>query len=112
LIDGRRRLTKVLGVALDEGADPVTATRVWFERDTLAQAEELTEEGSEPGFLEMLADMEAALTGLNEALIATASINEAIAAVATEAVNAWTRQTSRAVVCLRSSSLRTERRQN
>jgi hypothetical protein len=91
LIKARRRLISAIGTALTEGADPVTATRIWFE-DRIgsaaaveaAHAEQpaevaLTEE--EPGFLERLSELEDAVPSLTQTLQLAASILNGITEV-------------------------------
>jgi len=79
-VEARRRLTAAIGAGLENGGDPVTATRVWFESAAIISAqsgietEEETEDDT-PGFLEKMADMS---EGLDSANISLTAIPEVI----------------------------------
>lgn len=94
LVQARKDLSKALAANLDTGGDPVTATRIWFEaplvetRTTYADSSEVTEppiEDDEPGFLELLAEMEAGNQSLVQTLTAASSIIEDISGIYTGA---------------------------
>lgn len=96
LVQARKDLSKALAANLDNGGDPVTATRIWFEASSLesiaaeaatpiATAAEESGEDDTPGFLELLAQMETGTQSLVQTMSAAASIIEDISAVYTEA---------------------------
>lgn len=94
LVQARKDLSKSLAANLDTGGDPVTATRIWFEA-SLPESNTpppescgVVEEASdveEPGFLELLAEMETGTQSLTQTMTAAASIIEDISSVYTEA---------------------------
>lgn len=72
-IDLRDALSKALATGLRDGHDAVAATRVWYEEADEQLGTESAEparpiEGEEPGFLELLAQMEEALPRVAETL--------------------------------------------
>lgn len=89
LVQARKDLSKALAANLDTGGDPVTATRIWFEapsvesRSTGADVSEVVEarNDEEPGFLELLAEMETGNQSLAQTISAASSIIEDISAV-------------------------------
>jgi len=92
LVQARKDLAKALAANLDTGGDPVTATRIWFEAATAHQdrAEELMEssgeiEEEEPGFLELLVEMETGTQSLVQTMQAATSITEDISSTYLEA---------------------------
>jgi len=94
LVQARKDLSKSLATNLDTGGDPVTATRIWFEatlretelseRESAEVAEEVGDE-DEPGFLELLAEMETGTQSLTQTAGAATSIIEKIGTVFKEA---------------------------
>lgn len=95
LVQARKDLSKALAANFDTGGDPVTATRIWFESPTVEQLSSEVEEGAEkdvsaeeedaPGFLEMLAEMEAGTQSLVLTLSAATSIIQDVGTVYTQA---------------------------
>lgn len=94
IVQARKDLSKSLAANLDKGGDPVTATRIWFEATLLEtelsepESAEVAEEAGdedEPGFLELLAEMETGTQSLTQTMVAAASIIEEISTVYTEA---------------------------
>lgn len=83
-ISATRSLIAALAEGLEQGSDPVSATRVWLESldstsfrlATLEDGEDSTEE--EPGFLEQLADMEAGISDMTQTAERGSSILEEI----------------------------------
>ena len=74
LVSARRQLIATLAEGLEQGGDPVTATRVWLEStvsaDELSDTNGSEEFGSddEPGFLEDLANMESGIFEMQQTL--------------------------------------------
>lgn len=94
LVQARKDLSKSLAANLNTGGDPVTATRIWFEASLLEQklpepesAETANAASDEdtPGFLELLAEMEAGTQYLVQRMNAATFIMGDITAVYTEA---------------------------
>lgn len=94
LYKARTRLITAIGTALEEGTDPVTATRLWFEDrigsaasvDAKAADEEVADlpTEDEPGFLEKIAELEDAVPGLAQSLSLSSSILNGITETFTE----------------------------
>lgn len=94
LVQARKDLSKALAANLDTGGDPVTATRIWFEAPTVearatdsnsTEVAEAPTEDDEPGFLELLAEMETGNQSLVQTITAASSIIEDISAIYTGA---------------------------
>lgn len=94
LVQARKDLSKALAANLDTGGDPVTATRIWFEAPTVEarvagttsdEVAEAQSEDDEPGFLELLAEMETGNQSLVQTMSAASSIIEDISSVYTGA---------------------------
>jgi hypothetical protein len=69
-VDGRKKLQAMLTEVLENGSDPVTATRLWNMlagpiSAPLVDEENSTREVEEPGVFELLAEMEGAFPQLN-----------------------------------------------
>jgi hypothetical protein len=79
-ISAKRSLIAALAEGLEQGSDPVTATRVWFEVPSLPIAIFTSDEDGEgivedaPGFLELLADMEVAMVDMAQTGVRGSSI--------------------------------------
>ena len=86
-VSAKRSLLATLAEGLEQGADPVTATRVWLETgiEPLAgpppSSEELEKEDESPGFLEQLADMEVGLADMIQTAIRASAILEEISSI-------------------------------
>ncbi len=100
LIDARENLMETLRAALQGSATPVTATRLWSElepigSDTLAEvaarseAQEEDDSGEEAsaGFIDILAEGEAAITRMTEILQRQAQLMEDLTAITTDTAN-------------------------
>ncbi|WP_273453295.1 hypothetical protein [Nevskia ramosa] len=94
LVQARKDLSKALAANLDTGGDPVAATRIWFEAPSVearvpelspSVVNEVIDEDDAPGFLELLAEMEAGIQSLGQTITAAGSIVECIGTVYTEA---------------------------
>lgn len=94
LVQARKDLSKALAADLDSGGDPVTATRIWFEAPSVehretdpdsAEGTNAPDEDDEPGFLELLAEMETGTQSLVQTINAASSIIEDISGVYTNA---------------------------
>lgn len=84
LIEARKNLAKALAIGLEDGGDPVSATRIWFESPELSASSELAprevDDDDEVGFLEKLADLEDGMHGIVPILGNAARITEEITA--------------------------------
>ena len=86
-ISAKRSLLAALAEGLEQGSDPVTATRVWFEAGiaTTTDPGPIPEEpgvaDEPPGFLEQLADMEAGLTDMTQTAVRASTILEEITSI-------------------------------
>lgn len=81
LIEARKRLSQALAIGLQDGGDPVTATRIWFETDlpvAPAVPEDVGDSAEEVGFLEKLAEMEEGMAAATPNLHHIAAITEEI----------------------------------
>lgn len=94
LVQARKDLSRVLASTLDSGGDPVAATRIWFESllpavdvANTALASEASEAVIEdqPGFLELLAEMEDGNQSLTQIMTSATTIVEDISKVYSEA---------------------------
>lgn len=87
LVDARRKLAAAIAAGLEGGGDPVTATRVWFERGISAidTSETVVSEDSleEPGFLEKLAESSEGMSSAIMTLQTIAEINTEITELVT-----------------------------
>lgn len=98
LVQARKDLSKALAANLDSGGDPVAATRIWFEAPTVELSSSGQEspplgddEGAigddEPGFLELLSEMETGIQSLVQTMGAATTIIQDISAVYAEATD-------------------------
>lgn len=98
LVQARKDLSKALAATIDTGGDPVTATRIWFEAPPLVESRAPSADPAElagaaaeavdddePGFLELLAEMETGNQSLVQTMAAATSIIEEISAIYTDA---------------------------
>lgn len=73
IVEARRRLIETLASGLVSGGDPVTATRVWFEKNDsrdsgYSEAESPDINQEEPGFLEKIAETEDGIISIGQNL--------------------------------------------
>lgn len=86
-VSARRSLIAALADGLENGSDPVTATRVWLDASGQGDGPVSVGEGKDadpddsPGFLEKLADMEAGLADMAQTMVRGASIMSDISEV-------------------------------
>lgn len=87
-IDARRKLIAAIGAGLQDGGDPVAATRVWFETPAPSS---LTvgvitpeDEDDEPGSLEKLVDMSESLSAVSITLETLTGVITEITGIMTE----------------------------
>lgn len=87
LISAKRSLIAALAEGLEQGSDPVTATRIWLEMPSIENGIEshnpdvLDELNGQPGFLEQLADMEGGLADMTQTTIRGSAILEEISSI-------------------------------
>lgn len=78
LINACRKLTQAIAVGLEDGGDPVTATRVWFESSDLLDLPPKDgspdEQEDEPGFLEKIALAEEGMQSISATIQSATSI--------------------------------------
>lgn len=90
LVEARDALQRAIRVGIERGPRPVTATRVWFESSghTLAVLEtgEPEEQEEEPGFLDMLAEVEEAIPLLARVSEEITTVFEGLPALTDEAM--------------------------
>jgi hypothetical protein len=88
-IEAQRKLSAAIGAGLEGGADPVTATRIWFEAATPLlspqQSGEVDDDDDEPGYLEKLADLSSGLDAGSVSLDVITSIFREINGIVKEA---------------------------
>jgi hypothetical protein len=90
LVEARRRLSAAIASGLADGGDPVTATRVWFERVGVISPTEIAASGIDveeagddaPGFLEQIADMSEAMDSASTTLGAVTTVFNEIGEIA------------------------------
>lgn len=82
-VSAKRSLIAALAEGLEQGSDPVTATRVWLEipGDLDPTEDPDPDKEEEAGFLEQLADMEAGLSDMTQTAERSSSILDEIAAI-------------------------------
>jgi hypothetical protein len=86
-VSAKRSLIAALAEGLEQGSDPVTATRVWLEIPGTQSANltnELDDQSAtedEPGFLEQLAEMETGIADMTQTIVRGSSILEEITQV-------------------------------
>ncbi len=93
-VSAKRSLIAAIAEGLEQGADPVAATRIWFEMADSEDDENIYfgvdgtfgVEDEEPGFLEKLADTESGITEITSTLGRGAAIFTEIAEVLGEGV--------------------------
>lgn len=91
-VSAKRLLIAAIAEGLEQGADLVTATRIWFEIANIGEETESSEcdvassnpllaMDDEPGFLEKIADTESGITEIGTTLLRGAAILEEITAI-------------------------------
>lgn len=85
-VSAKRSLIAALAEGLEQGSDPVSATRIWLEIPEVHTArievtEALDDENDEPGFLEQLADMEVGFADMTQTAERGTSILEEISQI-------------------------------
>jgi hypothetical protein len=90
LIEARRKLEAALRTGLDEGWDPVTATRIWLQDQVQAESLEpirgspVDYDDEEPGFLDVLAEGEEALPQMSSTIDVLTMLASELGGLATE----------------------------
>lgn len=80
MVEARKKLSQALSHGIEDGGDPVTATRVWFEKplEGMVELPPAVDEEDEPGFLEKLAETEEVMQSLHLTLSNVVSVTKEI----------------------------------